>query len=496
MREKADMNVFPEGFLWGGAVAANQCEGAWLEDGKQPNITDVVVGINSHDPGLVWNDETGKWEMKLDPGKVYLSHEGIDFYHRFESDLDYMAGMGFKAFRTSIAWGRIFPNGDEEEPNEAGLAFYDRLFDAMRERGMEPVITLSHYETPLRLLTEYGGWANPKTIEFWKRYVTTVFNRYKGKVKYWMTFNEVNNLYRRPVISAGMMSTAPADKNDPFAVTDAEMWQTYANLLEGNAWTVKIGHEIDPQNQIGCMLTSSCIATYPYSCNPDDAWGAYDLQRISHFYMGDPFCLGIIPGYVKRIWREKGVEPKFSEGALDLIRENTVDYLAFSYYMSATYSSEVENAFNTGGITGKKNPYLNECSPAPWSWPVDPKGLRYACNILSDRYHLPLFIVENGIGLDEAPDAEGRIHDDFRVRYMQLHLEQVREALLDGCDIMGYLYWGPIDIVSAGTGEMKKRYGFVYVDRQNDGTGTLERSKKDSYEWYKKVIATNGEDLS
>ena len=486
---------FPDSFLWGGAVAANQCEGAWLTDGKKPNITDVMVGINSPEPGLAWNEETQKWEMKLDPKKVYLSHEGIDFYHRYKEDLELMKGMGMNAFRTSIAWGRIYPNGDEEEPNEAGLKFYDDLFDEMIKDGMEPVITLSHYETPLHLLTEYGGWSDRRLIEFWKRYVTTVFTRYKGKVKYWLTFNEVNNMYRRPVVSAGLLNIHPVHTDKPLEMETADIWQGYCNILTANAWTVKLGHEIDPDCQVGCMLSSSSVATYPYTCDPEDVMGAYQLQRISNFYFGDPFCTGIIPGYVKRIWREAGIAPVLYEEDLQMIKEYTVDFFSLSYYRSGTYSKDTENAYDTGGVKGKPNPYLAKTSPAPWSWPVDPVGLRYTLNVLSDRYHKPILIVENGIGLDETPDENGEIHDDFRVEYIHDHLVQVREAIEDGCDVFGYLYWGPMDIVSAGTGEMKKRYGFVYVDRHNDGTGTLKRSLKDSYDWFKKVIESNGEEL-
>ncbi|MBR3345231.1 MAG: glycoside hydrolase family 1 protein [Solobacterium sp.] len=485
-------SFFPKDFLWGGAVAANQCEGAWLEDGKQPNVTDICVGISTKEPGLAWNEETGKWEMKLDPEKVYLSHEGIDFYHRYKEDLALMAGMGFNAFRTSIAWGRIFPNGDEEEPNEAGLKFYEDLFKEMRRLGMEPVITLSHYETPLHLLTEYGGWANRKMIGFWERYIRTVFERYSGLVKYWLTFNEINNMFRRPVISGGILDIHPADTTKPLVITEHDRWQSYCNLLVANALTVKIGHEMDPDYQIGCMLSSSAVATYPFTCDPDDVWGALNLQRIANFYYGDPFCLGIIPGYVKRTWREVGYEPDLTEEELQLIKDHTVDFFSFSYYRSGTFSKEVKNAFDTGGITGKENPYLEHCSPEPWKWPVDPKGLRYTLNVLTDRYHLPLMIVENGIGLDETPDEDGKIYDDFRREYVRDHLIQVNEAIQDGCEVMGYLYWGPIDIVSAGTGEMKKRYGFVYVDRHNDGTGTMERSKKESYDWFKEVVESKG----
>lgn len=488
-------NEFPKDFLWGGAVAANQCEGAWLEGGKLPNITDVVVGINSHDPGLIWDEENNEWKMQLDPNKTYLSHDGIDFYHRYKEDLKLMKEMGFKAFRTSISWARIFPNGDDEKPNEEGLQFYDDLIDEIIQCGMEPVITLSHYETPLNLLIHHGGWISKDTIEYWKRYVDVVVNRYKGKIKYYLTFNEVNNMYRRPVISGGILSTKPFDKNNPFAVSEHEIWDAYCNLLIGSAWTVKLVHEIDASAKVGCMLTCSSIATYPYTCNPKDVMGAYNLKRISNYYFADPFCLGIIPGYVKRIWNEIDYSCNLSDNDLQLIKDYTVDFFAFSYYRSGTFSHEIKNSFDTGGIKGKENPYLSGKTPKPWQWPIDPEGLRYVLNVLTDKYHLPLFIVENGIGLDEKLDTDGKIHDEFRVKYIKEHLIQVKEAIKDGCDVMGYLYWGPIDIVSAGTGEMKKRYGFIYVDKNNDGSGSLKRSLKDSFYWYKEMIKKNGSNI-
>ena len=406
-----------------------------------------------------------------------------------------MAQMGFKAFRTSISWGRIFPNGDELEPNEAGLQFYDDLFDEMIRLGMEPVITLSHYETPLHLLTEYGGWLNEKLIEYWMNYVKVVFNRYKGKVKYWMTFNEINNIFRMPFAAGGVLKTTPNEKGIPNAdLTDAELYQAAHYIFVANAKTVELCHEIDPEAKIGCMLSLSSMATYPYSCNPDDVFGALQFQRKQKLFL-DVMCKGYYPGYVKRIWNEQNCTPVMNEEDLEIIKNNTVDYIAFSYYRSAVYKSDGSITVDTGGAAGVENPYLEGTSPEPWCWPIDPKGIRYVCNILTDEYNLPLFIVENGIGLDENLDSEGKIHDDFRKKYVKDHLVQIEEAIKDGCDVMGYLYWGPIDVVSAGTGEMRKRYGFVYVDRFNDGTGTLERSKKDSFEWFKNVIETNGEEL-
>ncbi len=490
---------FPKNFLWGGAVAANQLEGAWLEDGKQPNVTDVLVGIGSKEPGIKWNADKKKYEMALDPNKKYLSHEAIDFYHRHADDLKLMAGMGFNCFRTSIAWGRIFPNGDETEPNEKGLAFYDELFKEMKDLGMEPVITMSHYETPLHLMTEYGGWANPKLIEFWKNYAKTIFTRYKGVVKYWLTFNEVNGMLRNPFVAGSVLTiNDPKDPSDPIgSTTKKDIWQGYYNILVANAWTVKLGHEIDSNALVGNMMTASGVATYPDTCKPSDVFGAYDTQRWAVYYMCDPMVFGEIPSYVKALWKKNpDWTPVMHDDELQLIKENTIDFVSYSYYRSAVYSSDTEMAMNTGGIKGKDNPYLKECSPEPWSWPVDPEGLRLLINLFEDRYHLPQFIVENGIGLDENLDENGTIDDPFRVRYLEQHLKQVELAIEDGCNVMGYLWWGPIDVVSAGTGEMKKRYGFVYVDRFNDGHGTLERKIKKSYYRYKEIIETNGEALN
>ncbi len=490
---------FPEGFLWGGAVAANQCEGAWLEDGKLPNCTDVMVGIglDARSPGLQYNTETGKYEMKLKEGKKYLSHEGIDFYHRYKEDLALMSGMGFKAFRTSISWARIFPQGDEEEPNEAGLKFYDDLFDEMLRLGMEPVITLSHYETPLYLMTEYGGWTNRKLIGFFERYARTVMKRYAGKVKYWMTFNEINMMRQMPFAAGGYVPSQYDPDAADFAAnyTENDMYQAAHNVFVAASLAVQACHELCPGALCGCMITSSPVAVYPYSCNPDDVLGALDKRRQTFFFT-DVMCRGKYPSYVRRIWEKNGSAPKMEDGDLEIITAGKVDYIAMSYYRSSVYKSDAATEENNGNVTsgaiGGSNPYLKETTPAPWCWPIDPQGLRYVLNELTDRYQLPLFIVENGVGLDETEIPGQTIEDPDRVRYLEAHLRQVGEAILDGCNVLGYLWWGPIDVVSAGTGEMRKRYGFIYVDRFNDGSGDLHRAPKRSYERYREIIAQNG----
>lgn len=491
----SEQTVFPKDFLWGGAVAANQCEGAWLEDGKLPNVTDTLIGIMNPHPSIKWNDEKSIWELDLDENMAYLSHEAIDFYHRFEEDIKMMSEMGFKAFRTSISWGRIFPRGDEETPNEAGLDFYERMIDTLLKYDMEPVLTLSHYETPLALIGEYGGWQNRKLIEFFDRYATTVFERYQGKVKYWMTFNEINNAFRIPYAAAGVVSFPPSDPNEPVAnLTNKEIYQACHNMFVANALATKKMRAIDPKAQMGIMCSFSSLATYAYDCDPENVFGALQFKRNSWFF-SDVMCRGHYPGYVKRIWIEENSAPEFSDGDLDLLQENTADYIAFSYYRSAVYSKQAEIRVDTGGAKGLDNPFLTGKSPEPWSWPIDPLGFRYVMNELTDRYELPLFIVENGLGLDEHPDENNEIRDVERCKYLKMHLEAMAEAIKDGCEVIGYLWWGPIDIVSAGTGEMKKRYGFIYVDRHNDGSGDLHRLKKDSFDYYKQIIDTNGTDL-
>jgi len=486
---------FPKDFLWGGAVAANQCEGAWLKDGKLPNVTDTLVGIMNPNPSIKWNEENGIWELDLNEQTIYLSHEAIDFYHRFEEDIKLMSEMGFKAFRTSISWGRIFPRGDEEQANEAGLKFYDRLIDTLIKYEMVPVITMSHYETPFTLLAEYGGWQNRKLVGFFMNYAETILKRYKGKVKYWMTFNEVNNAFRMPYAAAGLISFPPVDSVEPVkSLTAAEIYQACHNLFVASALATKKMREVDSEANMGIMCSFSSIATYAYDCDPENVLGAMNFRRNSWFY-SDVMCRGHYPAYVKRIWREKNVNIDMVEGDLELLQENTADYIAFSYYRSTVFTKNTELRVDTGGAVGLDNPFLKEESPAPWKWPIDPSGLRFVMNELSDRYELPLFLVENGLGLDESPDENGKIRDLDRCRYLKMHLEQLAEAIKDGCNVIGYLWWGPIDIVSAGTGEMKKRYGFIYVDRHNDGSGTMKRLKKESFNYYKQIIETNGENL-
>lgn len=465
---------FPEGFLWGGAIAANQAEGAYLSDGKGLSVADVLaVGENRFQLD----------SLTMDDKKYYPSHEAIDFYHTYKEDLKVLSGLGMKCFRTSIAWSRIFPKGDELEPNEDGLKFYDALFDEMHRYGMEPVVTISHFETPLYLIEKYGGWENRKLVDFYVRYCTVIFNRYKDKVTYWMTFNEINHAHTLPLLAAGIF----VKENDSKKLQ--KIYQASHYMLVASAKAVLLGHAINKNFKIGCMLSLSPI--YPASCRPEDVFSAYELRRRSLFY-SDIQVQGKYPQYFSRIAKENQIVLQTESEDEDVLQRGVCDYIGFSYYRSSLHEYGMKILGNTGGLLGKKNPYLKENK---WGWPIDPLGLRYVCNELTDRYHKPLFIVENGLGTMDKLGADGKFHDEERMKYLKEHVEMMAEAIEDGTELMGYTWWGPIDIVSAGTGEMQKRYGFVHVDRDNNGNGTGARKKKESYFYYQQIIASNGMDL-
>ena len=467
------MSVFPKNFLWGGAVAANQCEGAYQEDGKGLSVQDVL-------PKGIRGERTQR------PTEDNLKLEAIDFYHRYQEDIRLFAEMGFKVFRTSIAWSRIFPKGDEEQPNEAGLEFYDRVFEECRKYGIEPLVTLSHYETPLYLAETYNGWADRRMIGFYERYVRTVFKRYRGKVKYWLTFNEINSLLHAPFMSGGIANMQ--------GLTEQDLYQAAHHELVASALATKIGHEVMPDAMIGCMILS--MPTYPLTPSPDDVIAVMDAEHRNYFY-GDVHVRGKYPGYMKRYFREHGIQIQFAPEDEEILK-NTVDFVSFSYYMSVCATSDPEKQKKGLGnlLGGVPNPTLKA---SDWGWQIDPKGLRYVLNMFYDRYQKPLFIVENGLGavdvLIEDENGNKTVEDDYRIAYLKDHLIQVGEALQDGVEVMGYTSWGCIDVVSASTAELKKRYGYIYVDRNDDGTGTMNRYKKKSFYWYQKVIESNGEIL-
>ncbi|MCQ9335493.1 family 1 glycosylhydrolase [Corynebacterium phoceense] len=465
--------MFPQNFLWGGATAANQIEGAYSEDGKGLSIQDVMPAGLQTPPTKSPTDDN----LKL---------EAIDFYHRYAEDIALFGEMGFKTFRFSIAWSRIFPRGDEDEPNEEGLRFYDRVLDELEKYGIEPLVTLSHYETPLAIAREYGGWSNREVINFFEKYCRTVFERYKGRVHYWLTFNEINSVLHFPFFG-GLEGT-------PEEIGPQKLYQAVHHELVGSARVTKIAHEIDAANKVGCMILA--VPRYPLTPNPQDALKALDKSR-DDLAFGDIHCRGYYPGYYLRKLKNLGVELDITEQDRDDLT-NPVDFVSFSYYMSVCETADpAKDKAGQGNIVGGvPNPTLEA---SEWGWQIDPVGLRIIMNEYWDRWQKPLFIVENGLGakdkLVDGPDAP-TVEDDYRIDYLNQHLVQVGEAVEDGVDVLGYTTWGCIDLVSASTAQMSKRYGFIYVDRNDDGSGTLDRYKKKSFDWYKEVIATNGESLT
>ena len=473
---------FPQGFLWGGATAANQCEGGYQEGGRGLANVDVVP----HGPDRMAVSRGDRIMLSHEPGYYYPACEAIDMYHHYKEDIALFGEMGFKTYRLSIAWTRIFPNGDESEPNEAGLAFYEDLFKECHKYGIEPLVTITHFDCPIHLIKEYGGWRNRKLVDFYKNLVTVLFTRYKGLVHYWLTFNEINMILHMPFMGAGLVFEEGEDR-------EKAKYLAAHHELVASAWATKIAHEIDPDNKVGCMLAAGSV--YPYSCNPEDVFAAQKGNRNNYFFI-DVQSRGQYPNYALKEFERNGIDVGMTDEDRTILKENTVDFISFSYYYSRCTSTDPEvlaKGMSDNAFSGVKNPYLKA---SQWGWQIDPLGLRITMNELYDRYQKPLFIVENGLGAKDDPDENGYVEDDYRIDYLRQHILAMKAAVEeDGVELWGYTTWGPIDLVSASTGEMSKRYGFIYVDKDDQGHGSLKRSRKKSFYWYKKVIASNGEDL-
>ncbi|WP_078578115.1 glycoside hydrolase family 1 protein [Salipaludibacillus agaradhaerens] len=486
----SELKQFPENFLWGGAIAANQVEGAFDEDGKGLSISDVVKVVRPEDRKKmkIPFPTTAEVQEALNDTnhKNYPKRYGIDFYHRYKEDIALFKELGFKTLRVSIAWGRIFPNGDDATPNEAGLKFYDNLFDELIKNGIEPVVTLSHYETPLNLTLTYKGWTNRKLVDFFAKYAETVFERYKDKVKYWITFNEINCILMAPYIGGAFLRDHVAEGE----LLQAQFQSAHHQFL-ASAKAVEALHRIIPDGKIGCMVVG--MINYPNSPHPDDVMTALNDQR-NTFFFTDVMTRGHYPAYMTSFFKENGITIQKEAEDDAILKNNVVDYVALSYYMSSVSARpETEGEKAAGNLLSSlKNPYLEA---SDWGWQIDPKGLRTLLNMFYDRYEKPLFVVENGLGAFDEVEDDGSIHDDYRIAYLREHIKEMGKAIEDGVDLIGYTAWGPIDLISFSTSEMSKRYGFIYVDQDDYGNGSLKRSKKDSFYWYQKVIETNGEEL-
>ena len=482
--------TFPEGFLWGGATAAGQYEGGWNEGGRGWSVGDVSPehfssDVTDYDTNVGMTTAIIEEALAHPEDEVhYPKRHGSDFYHRYKEDIALMAEMGFKTFRMSISWSRIFPHVDDAEPNEEGLAFYDAVFDELLANGIEPLVTMSHYEPPLDLVLRYDGWYSREAIDLFVRYVETICTRYKDKVKYWLTFNEIDSVIRHPWVSGALVEDRFAGKNFEEVIYQAMHHQFVASAL-----ATKVCHEIIPDAQVGCMLTK--LTYYPYSCKPADVLAAQQRMRATYAF-SDTQVFGEYPAYLLAEYRNKGIEIKMEPGDLEAMKAYPVDFVSFSYYMSSCEAADTTGLDVTPGntILAVKNPHL---PTSEWGWQIDPTGLRVSLVDLYDRYRKPLFVVENGLGARDVLEDDGSIHDSYRIDYLRQHFKAMWEAVrLDGVELMGYTSWACIDLVSEGTKQMSKRYGYVYVDADDYGKGTYDRYRKDSFYWYKDVIARNG----
>lgn len=477
---------FPKGFYWGGATAANQLEGAWKEGGKGVSCADICTGGTAV--------QSKRITPVLEEGIIYPSHDAIDHYYRYKEDISLFAQMGFKMYRFSIAWTRIFPNGDENEPNEAGLKFYEDLIDECLKYNIEPMITISHYEVPFGLTKKWNAWADRRMINCYLKYCKAIFTRYKGKVKYWLTFNEINSATSK---MGGFLSQGILNEIREMEFMDQKdipqnRFQGLHHQFVASALAVKMAHEIDQNYQVGCM--NIMATTYGLTCDPNDQIVAQKQNHLVNWFCSDVQCRGEYPNYMNRYFKENRIEIQKEEKDDEILKNGCVDFYTCSYYMSNCQSADPEKQeLGKGNIlNGVANPYLKA---SEWGWQIDPIGLRFSLNEIWDRYRLPIFVVEKGLGAYDKIEEDGSIHDSYRIDYLRRHIEQMHEAILDGVDLRGYTPWGCIDLVSASTGEMRKRYGFIFVERYDDGSGDYSRRKKDSFYWYKKVIASNGEDL-
>lgn len=480
---------FPKNFYWGGATAANQCEGGWNVDGKGASTSDHLTGGTLKTPRMYTK------EIKADT--FYPSHEAIDMYHHYKDDIKLFAEMGFKMYRMSIAWTRLFPNGDEPTPNAKGVEYYRGIFEELKKYNIEPLVTISHYEMPYYLAEHYGGWTNRKVIDFFLNYCNVLFTQYRGLVKYWLTFNEINCLSMAfgDYMAGGILPQTDGPLllfgKQETSETLSLRYTALHNQFVASAKAVQLAHEIDPAYQVGCMVAGA--AAYPYTCNPDDALLAQNKMQMGNYLCGDVQVRGEYPHFAKRFFAENQIQIQMQPEDAAILKAGCVDFYSFSYYMSGCATVDQEAIKANGNVfSGVKNPYLKA---SDWGWQIDPKGLRWFLNELYGRYQIPMMVVENGLGAIDELTADYEIHDDYRINYMKEHIEQMQEAIKDGVDLIAYTPWGCIDLVSASTGEMSKRYGFIYVDKDNDGKGTLKRYKKDSFTWYKNVIASNGEAL-
>lgn len=466
-------------FLYGVGTSASQIEGAYAVDGKGLSMADLLPANKKKRFSCVQDGSFALANYDTQQ-EYYPTHNAIDFYHTYKDDIRLLAGLGINSIRISIMWSRIFPTGEENEPNEAGLTFYKSVVDECLKYGLEPIVTISHFDIPVHLIKKYGGWASRKMIDAYLKLCQVLFTTFKNKVHYWITFNEINMILHLPFVGGGLCFKEGENK-------EQKMYQAAHYQLVASSAATNLAHQIDPKNNIGCMLAAGEV--YPFSCNPDDILAALQKNREQYFF-SDIQVRGYYPSYARELFDQKQIKldilPEDNE-----ILKNTVDFVSLSYYSSRCVSVDPkiqQNITNGNAFASVKNPYLDV---SDWGWQIDPVGFRITLNNLYDRYQKPLMVVENGLGAMDKLTSEQEVHDTYRIDYLQKHLSALQDSQKDGVDLIGYMAWSGIDSVSASTGEMSKRYGFLYVDYDNSGQGSGKRVKKDSYFWFKNWLTKN-----
>lgn len=464
------LKPFPKDFLWGASTSAYQVEGAWDEDGKGPSVIDM-----------------GKYPEGTSDFKVASDH-----YHRYKEDIALFAEMGLKAYRFSIAWTRIYPKGTGEI-NEKGIAFYNDLINELLSHNIEPIVTMCHFDLPYAL-QEKGGWSNRETIDAYENYAKTLFKHFGDRVKYWLTINEQNMM----ILHGATIGTVDPNIKNP----EKELYQQNHHMLLAQAKAMKLCHEMCPNAKIG--PAPNIISIYPASSKPEDVIAASNFSSIRNWLYLDAAVFGRYNSIAWSYLEEKGYTPTIQEGDMEILKSGKPDFIAFNYYSTSTVAeskNDLSDKNSTGdqqiaigeqGVyRGVSNPYLEKTQ---FGWEIDPIGFRSTLREINERYNLPLLVTENGLGAYDKLEEGDVVNDDYRIDFLRKHIEQAKLAITDGVNLIGYCPWSAIDLISTHQG-ISKRYGFIYVNRDEFDLKDLRRIKKKSFYWYRDVIKSNGEKI-
>lgn len=474
------LNTTTKKILYGGATANSQYEGGFGVSGKGMDTQDCRPYLkrtsNATTSTRLLTQENINYAKTETDNKKFPFRTASKGYEFWEEDIELIKELGLHVYRLSISWARLYPQGDEEEPNQEGIAYYDKIIKKVHEAGIKIFLTMNHFCYPLHLIESYGGWTNRKLIDFYLRYAKTVFENWGEYIDFYLPFNEINAGYFSPFNGVGLIR----EEDKPY--DQSKIFLSLHHQFVASAKVIELGHKM-VRGQFGCM--AACFCYYPYSCKPEDNLKYVKDEEVYQWFFLDVLSRGIYPSYMNRFFKENNISFEVTEEDLRLLRENPADFVSFSYYQSCVVSTDEREMTAGNLVVTTKNPYLKATD---WGWQIDPIGLRITLNKVYDRYQKPLFISENGLGYKDVLEDDGTIHDSYRIDYLKTHFEQIDEAILDGVDLLGYIMWGIIDIVSAGSCEMEKRYGVVYVNADNEGNGDYKRIKKESFAWYQKFL--------